>query len=78
LTVLGKPGNLRRALAAGVAGFLPKETPPAQLVESVRRVAAGEKVVDPQLALAALSFPAPDLVKARLPRRAGQPQVVRS
>jgi two-component system response regulator DesR len=57
LTVLGKPGNLRRALAAGVAGFLPKETPAGRLVESVRLVAAGEKVVDPQLALAALEAP---------------------
>ena len=49
LTVLGKPGNLRRALAAGVAGFLPKETPSGQLVDAVRRVAAGEKVIDPKL-----------------------------
>jgi len=54
LTVLGQPGNLRRALAAGVAGFLPKETPSGELVEAVRRVAAGEKVIDPKLAVAAL------------------------
>jgi two-component system, NarL family, response regulator DesR len=57
LTVLGKPGNLRRALVAGVAGFLPKETPSGQLVDAVRRVAAGEKVIDPKLALAALEVP---------------------
>ncbi len=57
LTVLGKPGNLRRALAAGVAGFLPKETPAADLADAVRRVAAGEKVIDPQLAVAALEVP---------------------
>ena len=54
LTVLGRPGNLRRALAAGVAGFLPKETPAGELVAAVRRVAAGEKVIDPHLAVAAL------------------------
>ena len=54
LTVLGRPGNLRRALAAGVAGFLPKETPAGELVAAVRRVAAGEKVIDPNLAVAAL------------------------
>ena len=54
LTVLGQPGNLRRALAAGVAGFLPKETPAGELVAAVRRVAAGEKVIDPYLAVAAL------------------------
>jgi two-component system response regulator DesR len=57
LTVLGKPGNLRRALAAGVAGFLPKETPAGELVDAVRRVAAGERVIDPQLLLAALEVP---------------------
>jgi two-component system response regulator DesR len=57
LTVLGNPGNLRRALAAGVAGFLPKETPAAELVDAVRKVAAGEKVIDPKLALAALEIP---------------------
>ena len=54
LTVLGKPENLRRALAAGVAGFLPKETPAAELVGAVRKVAAGERVIDPELAVAAL------------------------
>lgn len=57
LTVLGKPGNLRRALAAGVAGFLPKETPAGELVDAVRRIAAGERVIDPQLAVAALEVP---------------------
>jgi two-component system, NarL family, response regulator DesR len=54
LTVLGQPGNLRRALAAGVAGFLPKETPAGELVAAVRRVVAGEKVIDSHLAVAAL------------------------
>jgi two-component system response regulator DesR len=57
LTVLGKPGNLRRALAAQVAGFLPKDTPSAELIDAVRRVAAGERVIDPQLALKALEVP---------------------
>jgi two-component system, NarL family, response regulator DesR len=54
LTVLAKPGYLRRALAAHVAGFLPKDVPVTQLFNAVRRVAAGETVIDPQLALAAL------------------------
>jgi two-component system response regulator DesR len=57
LTVLGRPGNLRRALAAGVAGFLPKETPSGELVDAIRRVAAGEAVIDPKLAVAALQVP---------------------
>ena len=54
LTVLSRPGNLRRALAAHVAGFLPKETPSGELVDAVRRVAAGERVIDQKLALTAL------------------------
>jgi len=54
LTVLGKPGNLRRALAAHVAGFLSKDALAAELVAAVRKVAAGERVIDPQLALEAL------------------------
>jgi two-component system response regulator DesR len=57
LTVLGKPGNLRRALAAQVAGFLPKDTPAADLVEAIRKVASGERVIDPALALKALEIP---------------------
>ena len=57
LTVLAKPGNLRRALAARVAGFLPKDTPAAELVAAVRRVAAGERVIDQNLALTALEVP---------------------
>jgi two-component system response regulator DesR len=57
LTVLGQPGNLRRALAAGVAGFLPKETPAAELIDAVRKVTVGEKVIDPELAVRALEAP---------------------
>jgi two-component system, NarL family, response regulator DesR len=57
LTALAKPGNLRRALAARVAGFLPKETPAADLVNAVRTIAAGGRVIDPQLALLALEVP---------------------
>lgn len=57
LTQLGKPGNLRRALAAGVAGFLPKDTRATDLVDAVRRISRGERVVDQNLALAALEVP---------------------
>ncbi|MCX2954818.1 response regulator transcription factor [Lentzea sp. NEAU-D7] len=53
LTSLGRPGTLRRALAARVDGFLLKDAPPAELADAIRRVAAGERVVDSQLALAA-------------------------
>jgi two-component system response regulator DesR len=54
LTGLGRPGNLRRAVAARVAGFLVKDAPSQELIDAVRRVAAGGRVIDPQLALAAL------------------------
>jgi two-component system, NarL family, response regulator DesR len=57
LTVLGNPGSLRRALAAHVAGFLVKDAPAEELVAAVRRIAAGERVIDPQLAVAALEAP---------------------
>ncbi|MCX4748876.1 response regulator transcription factor [Kitasatospora sp. NBC_01287] len=53
LTSLGRPGNLRRAVAAQVAGFILKDAPPDRLAEAVRGVAAGRRVIDPQLALAA-------------------------
>ncbi|RAS63059.1 LuxR family two component transcriptional regulator [Lentzea atacamensis] len=53
LTSLGRPGTLRKALAARVDGFLLKDAPPTELADAIRRVAAGERVVDSQLALAA-------------------------
>ncbi|MFB4306258.1 response regulator [Actinomadura sp. GTD37] len=53
LTGHGKPGHLRRALTAGVRGFLLKTAPPEELAEAIRKVAAGERVLDPKLALTA-------------------------
>lgn len=53
LTSLGRPGTFRRALAVRVSGFLLKDAPPDQLADAVRKVAAGVRVIDPQLALAA-------------------------
>jgi len=54
LTVLGRPGLLRRALAAQVSGFLVKDAPSDELIDALRRVAAGERVIDPHVALAAV------------------------
>jgi two-component system response regulator DesR len=54
LTTFGRPGYLERAIAAGVQGFLLKEQPVAELALSIRRLAAGERVIDPDLALATL------------------------
>lgn len=53
LTSLGRPGTVRRAMAAQVSGFLLKDAPPDRLAQAVRAVAAGQRVVDPELALSA-------------------------
>jgi two-component system response regulator DesR len=55
LTTFGRPGYLRRALAGGAAGFMLKDAPVTELARAIRRAAAGERVVDPGLAAAALS-----------------------
>lgn len=55
LTTFGRPGYLRRAMEGGVVGFLLKDAPSAQLAAAIRRVMAGERVVDPALAAMALS-----------------------
>lgn len=54
LTVFGRPGYLRRALDSGALGFVLKDTPPAELISAIRRTAAGERVIDGDLAVAAL------------------------
>src|SRR5215471_17845221 len=51
----GRPGYLAAAMAAGVRGFLLKDAPAAELAKAIRRVYAGERVVDPALAAAALA-----------------------
>jgi len=55
LTTFGRPGYLRRAMESGVVGFLLKDAPAAQLSSAIRRAMAGERVVDPTLAVSALS-----------------------
>ncbi|HMQ29923.1 MAG TPA: response regulator transcription factor [Chloroflexaceae bacterium] len=55
LTTFGRSGYLRRAMASGAVGFLLKDAPASVLAVAIRRVVAGERVVDPELALAALS-----------------------
>ena len=55
LTTFGRPGYLRRAIAGGAAGFMLKDAPITELAGAIRRAAAGERVVDPGLAAAALS-----------------------
>jgi two-component system response regulator DesR len=55
LTTFGRPGYLRRAMDAGASGFLVKDGPVELLADAIRRVLAGERVIDPKLAVAALS-----------------------
>ncbi len=55
LTTFGRSGYLQRAMQSGAVGFLLKDAPAAELAMALRRVMAGERVVDPELALAALS-----------------------
>jgi two-component system, NarL family, response regulator DesR len=55
LTTFGRPGYLRRAMEAGACGFLVKDGPVEELAAAIRRVLAGERVIDPALAAAALS-----------------------
>src|SRR5215469_12660903 len=55
VTTFGRPGYLAAAMAAGARGFLLKDAPAAELAKAIRRVHAGERVVDPALAAAALA-----------------------
>jgi two-component system, NarL family, response regulator DesR len=55
LTTFGRPGYLRRAMESGARGFVVKDAPPRQLAAAIRRVAAGELVVDPALAAETLA-----------------------
>src|SRR6266567_6332010 len=54
LTGLSQPGNLLRALKAHVRGFIVKDAPAERLADAVRKVMAGERVLDPELVAAAV------------------------
>jgi two-component system response regulator DesR len=54
VTTFGRPGYLTRAMRSGAAGFVLKDAPSSELADAIRRVAAGDQVVDPALAAAAL------------------------
>jgi two-component system, NarL family, response regulator DesR len=55
LTTFGRSGYLRRAMESGSVGFLLKDAPASELASALRRVMNGERIVDPELALLALS-----------------------
>jgi two-component system response regulator DesR len=55
VTAFGRAGYVRRAMEAGASGFLVKDGPVEELAAAIRKVLAGERVIDPSLAAAALS-----------------------
>lgn len=72
LTTFARPGYLRRALDAGVGGYLMKDAPAEQLAAALRAVHGGGRVVDPQLAVDAWSEADPLSDRERqILRRAG-------
>ncbi|GAB4366217.1 MAG: response regulator transcription factor [Bryobacter sp.] len=59
VTTFARSGYLRRALEAGVYGYLLKDSPSASLANAIRRVHSGVRAIDPQLAAEAWSEPDP-------------------
>ena len=57
LTGSGQPAVLRRSARAGVEGFMLKDTDPSALVEAIRTIARGGRVIDPDLAYTAIGGP---------------------
>ena len=56
LTGLGQPGHLTRALEARVGGFMRKDAPSEELADAIRRVAKGQRFLDPDLVATALEI----------------------
>ncbi|MEV8637079.1 response regulator transcription factor [Streptosporangium sp. NPDC051023] len=54
LTSFGRPGYLRRALAAGVRGFVPKDASADELAAAIRKVNSGGRYLDPEMAASAM------------------------
>jgi two-component system, NarL family, response regulator DesR len=55
LTTFGRPGYLRRAMESGVSGYIVKDSPADRLAQTIRDVLHGHRVIDPDLAAAALA-----------------------
>ncbi|MFD1859525.1 DNA-binding response regulator [Aeromicrobium camelliae] len=66
MTRHARPGVLRRAMAAGITGFVPKSTSVSRLAEVLRDVAASRRYVDPELAAQALNADACPLTDREL------------
>ncbi len=65
VTTFARSGYLRRAMDAGVSGYVLKDAPIDRLVDTIRRVHAGERVIDPALAVAAWDAADPMTVRER-------------
>ena len=57
VTTFARPGYLQRALQAGVLGYVLKDAPSEDLADAIRKVAAGQRAVAPELAEAAWRLP---------------------
>lgn len=65
ITTFGRAGYIKRALEAGVCGFLLKDAPVEELVEAIAKVMQGKKVIAPELAMLALGEQDPLSYKER-------------
>ncbi|WP_045855639.1 response regulator transcription factor [Teredinibacter purpureus] len=65
VTTFGRAGYIKRALSAGVDAFLLKDAPSEDLAQALRRIMQGRKVIDPELAIAALDIQDPLTEKER-------------
>jgi two-component system, NarL family, response regulator DesR len=74
LTTFARPGYLRRAMDAGAVGYLLKDCPSTEMADAIRRVARGERVIDPGLAAESWSAEAGPLTEREreVLRRAGE------
>ena len=73
ITTFARAGYLRRAMDAGVRGYLLKDAPSSQLAAALRQVHAGGRAIDPQLAVAAWGEEDPLTERERqVLRRAGE------
>jgi two-component system response regulator DesR len=74
LTTFARPGYLRRALDAGAVGYLLKDCPSTEMADAIRRIARGERVIDPGLAADSWSADAGPLTEREreVLRRAGE------
>jgi len=66
VTTFARPGYLRRAMDAGVMGYLLKDRPASELAAAIRAVACGERAIDPALAMDAWAEPDPLTDRERL------------